>query len=160
MIVGSIATPGRYVFAVESRRSLPSATRPRMSAAVNVFETLAIENAVSAVTGRPLATSARPLAPCQADPSAKMIETEMPGIPFVVRRRSRRASRAAVRAAVALGGIASGTAHRGGRTTGELAGVPRPRWPALRPKPSGPRPRSRRPTDRPPALTARPSRRR
>ena len=52
-----------------------------ISAAVNVLETLAIENAVSAVTGRPAATSASPDRPRQIEPSANTIATDMPGMP-------------------------------------------------------------------------------
>ena len=52
-----------------------------MSAAVNVLDTLATENAVSALTGRPAATSASPDRPRHTVPSAKTIATETPGIP-------------------------------------------------------------------------------
>ena len=51
-----------------------------ISAAVNVLETLATENAVSAVTGRPAATSASPDRPRQTEPSAKTIDADTPGI--------------------------------------------------------------------------------
>jgi len=73
-----------------------------MSAAVNVFDTLAIEKAVSDVTDRPAATSARPDSPCHVDPSAKTIATDTPGIPYLARRAARRASRTARRSGVAL----------------------------------------------------------
>ena len=52
-----------------------------MRAAVNVLETLATENAVSAVTWRPAATSASPAVPRQIEPSANRIAAETPGIP-------------------------------------------------------------------------------
>src|SRR6187397_302430 len=75
-----------------------------MRAEVNVFETLATGKAVWSVTFRLATTSARPAEPCQAEPSANRIEAEMPGIPYLARRRSRRASRAASRSGVALAG--------------------------------------------------------
>ena len=68
------------VFARVSRVSRPSSTSRMISAAVNVLDTLATENAVSAVTGRPAATSARPDRPRQTEPSAKTIATDTPGI--------------------------------------------------------------------------------
>ncbi len=54
-----------------------------MSAAVNVLDTLATENAVSGVTAPPVATSARPLVPRQIEPSAKRIAAETPGMPVL-----------------------------------------------------------------------------
>src|SRR4029079_19391785 len=75
----------------------------RVSAAVNVFETLAIENEVSGVTWTPVATSASPTLPRQIDPSANRIAADMPGIPYFALRRARRASRASRRSGVALG---------------------------------------------------------
>jgi hypothetical protein len=73
-----------------------------MSAEVNVFETLATGKAVSSVTFRFAAMSARPAAPCQTEPSANRIDAEIPGIPYFARMRSRRASRAARNRGVAL----------------------------------------------------------
>ncbi len=96
-----------------------------MRAAVNVLDTLAIENAVSEVTGVPAATSARPASPRQTDPSANTIATEIPGIPERARRCSRRASRVAVRSAVALGARGAGriTGSMGAGVTGPGSGV-------------------------------------
>src|SRR6478752_1852377 len=74
-----------------------------VSAAVNVFETLAIENEVSGVTWTPVATSASPTLPRQIDPSANRIAADMPGIPYFARSRARRASRASRSSGVALG---------------------------------------------------------
>src|SRR4029079_5748774 len=75
----------------------------RVSAAVNVFETLAIENEVSGVTWTPVATSASPTLPRQIDPSANRIAADIPGIPYFARSRARRASSASRRSGVALG---------------------------------------------------------
>ena len=74
-----------------------------MSAAVNVFDTLATENDVSGVTGMPVATSASPTLPRQTEPSAKTIAADIPGMPYFARSRSSRASSAARRSGVALG---------------------------------------------------------
>ena len=91
MIVREMPSVGTYERTDASRSSRPSSARSRISAAVNVFETLATGKAVSSVTFRLAATSARPAAPRQMEPSANRIEAEMPGIPYFARRRSRRA---------------------------------------------------------------------
>src|SRR6185369_9943033 len=65
---------------------------------------LATGKAVWSVTFCLATTSARPAVPCQAEPSANRIEAEMPGIPYLARRRSRRVSRSATRSGVALAG--------------------------------------------------------
>src|SRR4029079_3759859 len=108
---------------------MPSSARRRVRAEVNVFETLATGKAVSSVTFRLATTSARPAAPCQAEPSANRIEAEMPGIPYLARRRSRRVSRAARRSGVALAGRwsaeAAGLEGTAGLPTGtRVAAVP------------------------------------
>ena len=69
------------VLARVSRVSRPSSTSRMISAAVNVLDTLATENAVSVVTGRRAATSASPDRPRQTEPSAKTIDADIPGIP-------------------------------------------------------------------------------
>src|SRR6476469_9752613 len=95
---------GRYDRTEASRSRIRCSARRRMSAEVNVFETLATGKAVWSVTLRLATTSAKPAVPCHAEPSAKRIEAEMPGMPYLARRRSRRASRAARRSGVALAG--------------------------------------------------------
>ena len=97
---------------------MPSSMRPRTSAAVNVFETLAIGNAVPGVTRRPAATSARPAAPFQTEPSANRMVADMPGMPALRRRASSRASSAARTSGVALAvnrGVGIGADSRGTR---------------------------------------------
>jgi len=90
-----------------------------MRAAVNVFDTLAAENAVSDVTGRRVATSASPAVPRQVEPSANRMAAEIPGMPYFARRRSSRASRTARRI-----GVARGMPRRGGLDPfAELAGL-------------------------------------
>src|SRR5262245_13310071 len=79
-----------------------------MSAVVKVFDTLATENAVAGVTGRFDLTSASPEAPSHAEPSAKTIATETPGLPAFARHRSRCAWRSAIRAVDAVGAFAGG----------------------------------------------------
>src|SRR3954466_10558015 len=61
-----------------------------MSAAVNVFDIEASANAVSAVTGRFVTTSATPAVPVQDRPSGHRIVTLTPGRCSLMARPSRR----------------------------------------------------------------------
>lgn len=62
-----------------SRSTAPSSSRRSAAAATNVFEMLAIENAVEFVTGRWCLVSDVPALPDQVEPSANTIAAAMPG---------------------------------------------------------------------------------
>src|SRR5260221_6312719 len=72
-------------------------------APVNVLEMLPAANAVRAVTTGGVATLARPVVPIQLEPSGKVMAAEMPGIPYVARRRASASDKAARRASIVIG---------------------------------------------------------
>ena len=121
--------PGSHLATGSSRPILPSSMSWRATAAVNVFETEARANAVSAVTSRPVEASATPLVPVHSRPSSQRMKRRRRGWPVARERgracaRARRRQRGADGARLARAGQVARSARRPGRRS--VAGRPAP----------------------------------
>src|SRR5213595_3141994 len=111
-----MGSPAGTSAAAESvKASRPSPTSWRIMADVSVLLMLAKANAVSGVTGRFAATSARPETPVQLVPSGSRIVAETPGIASVLRALSSVAWRRA-RSTDAASGADDGPGRAGSGT--------------------------------------------